>query len=85
MRFIPWWEIGTKDFWIFMPISPKKAIFYSKSKKKDGPIEKNNGDLVQLINFGQYLSCSDNVFSKQKSSLKRHLRLYTNELHAQNK
>ena len=85
LRFIPWWEIGTKDFWIFMPISPKKAIFYCKSKKKDGPIEKNNEDLVQLINFGQYLSCSDNVFSQQKSALERHLKLFANELIAQNK
>lgn len=63
LRFIPWWEIGEKDFWIFMPISPKKAIFYCKSKKKDGPVEKNNESLVQLFNFGQYLCCFDSVFS----------------------
>lgn len=81
LRFVPWWEIGEKDFWIFMPISPKKAIFYCKSKKIDGPID----SLVQLVNFGQYLSCSDNVFSQQKSTLERHLKLYMKELNVQNK
>ncbi len=85
LRFVPWWEIGKKDFWIFMPISPKKVIFYCKSKKKNGPIENNNNSLVQLANFGQYLSCSDNVFSQNKSALERHLKLYTNEINTQNK
>ena len=83
LRFVPWWEIGKKDFWIFMPISPKKAIFYCKSKKKDGPIERNNEDLVQLLNFGQYLSCSDAVFSRQKDILEKHLKLFANELRRQ--
>lgn len=80
LHFVPWWEIGKKDFWIFMPISPKKAIFYCKSKKKDGPIEKNNNDLVQLMNFGQYLCCTDGVFSHKKDILENHLKLYANEL-----
>ncbi|MBI3685641.1 DUF4238 domain-containing protein [Candidatus Azambacteria bacterium] len=83
LRFVPWWEIGEKDFWIFMPISPKKAIFYAKSKKKDGPIERDNESLVQLVNFGQYLSCSDAVFSRQKDVLERHIKLYANELKRQ--
>ena len=76
LRFVPWWEIGKKDFWIFMPISPKKAIFYCKSRKKDGPVEKNNSDLVQLMNFGQYLCCTDGVFSRKKDILENHLKLY---------
>ena len=80
LRFVPWWEIGKKDLWIFMPISPKKAIFYCKSRKKDGPIEKNNNDLVQLMNFGQYLCCTDGVFSHKKDILENHLKLYANEL-----
>lgn len=80
LHFVPWWEIGEKDFWIFMPISPKKAIFYCKSRKKGGPIEKNNNDLVQLMNFGQYLCCTDGVFSRKKDILENHLKLYANEL-----
>ena len=80
LNFVPWWEIGSKDFWIFMPISPRKAIFYCKSKRKDGPIEKENNDLVQLMNFGQYLSCSDNVFSGNRDILEKHVKLYKNEL-----
>ena len=83
LRFVPWWEIGEKNFWIFMPISPKKAIFYCKSKKKDGPIEKNNNDLVQLVNFGQYLSCVDAVFSRKRDILEKHLKIYAEELRRQ--
>ncbi len=86
LHFVPWWEIGKKDFWIFMPTSPQKAIFYSaKSKKKDGPIENNNHDLVQLLNFGQYLCCADNVFSHNINILSDHLKLYSKELHNLNK
>ncbi|MDA3840567.1 MAG: DUF4238 domain-containing protein [Patescibacteria group bacterium] len=86
LHFVPWWEIGKKDFWIFMPISPRKAIFYCcKSKKKDGPIENNNNDLVQLLNFGQYLCCTDNVFSRNINILESHLKLYSKELHNLNK
>lgn len=80
LRFVPWWEIGNKDFWIFMPISPKKAIFYAKLKKKDGSIERNNNDLVQLVNFGQYLTSTDNVFSRGKEVLENYLKLFANEL-----
>jgi len=83
LRFVPWWEIGQKDFWIFMPISPKKVIFYCKGKKKDGPIEKNNDSLVQLVNFGQYLSSTNAVFSNKKEILENHLKLYANELKQQ--
>jgi len=83
LHFVPWWEIGKKDFWIFMPISPRKAIFYCKSKKKDGPVENNNIDLVQLLNFGQYLCCSKNVFSRDENIIKKHLDLYSKELHSQ--
>lgn len=79
LPFVPWWEIEKKDFWIFMPISPKKAIFYCKSKKKDGLVEKNNEDLVQLLNFGQYL-CSNNVFARNAQIIEKHLNLYKNEL-----
>lgn len=85
LHFVPWWEIGKKDFWIFMPLSPKKAIFYCNSKKKDGPIENNNNDLVQLLNFGQYLCCTDGVFSRNISTLKNHLDLYSKELFNLNK
>jgi len=83
LKFVPWWEIGEKDFWIFMPISPRKGIFYCRPRKKDGPIERNNESLVQLMNFGQYLACSDNVFSCKKEILENHLKIYANELREQ--
>ena len=76
MCFVPWWEIGTQDFIIFMPISPKKAVFYCKSKKKDGLIEKNNEDLVRLLNFGQYAYCSGKVFSTNREIIEKHLKIY---------
>ncbi len=79
LPFVPWWEIGKKDFWIFMPISPKKAIFYCKSKRRNGPVEKDNTDIIQLLNFGQYF-CANNVFSRDAKIIERHLNLYKGEL-----
>jgi hypothetical protein len=80
LGFIPWWEIGEKDFWIFMPISPKKAVWYCKSKRKGGPVENENLDLVQLSNFGQYRHSTDMVFSRNQRILKNHLSMYDSEL-----
>lgn len=81
LRFPPWWEIGKKDFWIFMPISPKKAIFYCKSRKKDGPVENKNEDMVQLFNFGQYLCSSECVLGAKEEIINNHLSLYATEMH----
>ena len=83
LRFVPWWEIGKKDIWIFMPISPKKAVFYTNGKRKDGPVENDNTSLVELLNFGQYLCCSNEVFAKKEDVLTRHLQIYKSELRKQ--
>jgi len=80
LRFCPWWDIEKKNIWIFMPISPRKAVFYCKSKKKDGPIEKENEDLVRLFNFGQYFCSYGGVFSKNKNIIRSHLNKYMPEL-----
>lgn len=85
LEIVPWWEIGTKDFWIFIPISPKKGIFYTHQKKKDGPVENNNNDLVQLFNFGQYLNSSKKVFAQNKKTLESHIKLFESELRRQGK
>ena len=80
LHFVPWWEVGKKDFLIFMPISTKKAVFFCKSKRKDGPIENDNEDFVQMLNFGQYLCCSDNVFAQRKEIIEQHISFYKDEL-----
>lgn len=80
LPFLPWWEIGKKDFFIFMPISRNKAVFYCKSKKKDGPIENQNESLVQLFNYGQYLFCANKVFSQNQLILANQLKMYDSEL-----
>jgi hypothetical protein len=80
LDFVPWWEIGEKDFWIFMPISPKKAVWYCKRKRRDGAVEKMNHDLVQLFNFGQYRNSTKMVFSSNEQILKKHLNMYDSEL-----
>lgn len=80
LRFVPWWEIGQKDIWVFMPISPKKGIFYTKGRRRDGPVENENESLVQLFNFGQYLCCSDEVFSQNQDILNRHSQMFSKEL-----
>ncbi len=79
-RYPAWWEINKERLWIFMPISPYRCLLYCKSKKKDGRVENNNLDLVRLINFGQYLNATQWVFSNNKNLIKRHLRIYQNEL-----
>ena len=80
LRFVPWWEISNKDLWIIMPISPKKTVFYTKGRRKDGPVESSNEDLVQLFNFGQYLCCSNEVFAKSEEVINQHVKMYANEL-----
>ncbi|MEN6511780.1 MAG: DUF4238 domain-containing protein [Chloroherpetonaceae bacterium] len=80
LTLVPWWEIGKNDFLIFMPISRNKAIFYSKSKKKDGPIENQNESFVQLFNYGQYLLCTNKVFSQSQLILTNQLKMYDSEL-----
>ena len=80
LRFVPWWEIGKKDFWIFMPISPKKAIWFSKSKRKDGRVEKDAGFLVEGVNFAQYQNCTNMAFATNEQIIHRHLSMYSTEL-----
>ena len=80
IRYPAWWEIGKKDLWIFMPISPKRCIFYTKSKRKDSSVEKENIDLVQLVNFGQYLNANKSIFSNEKQIIFKHLKMYAAEL-----
>lgn len=80
LPFFPWWEANKRHLWIFMPISPNKAIFYSKSKKRDGRVEKDNMDLVTLFNYGQYAYSKEIVFARSEAILKRHLTMYRTEL-----
>ena len=80
LKYPAWWTINKESIWIFFPISPTRCIFYCKSKRKDSVVEKENNDLPQLVNFGQYLNASDSVFSKDESLLKAYLKLYAKEL-----
>ncbi len=80
LSFIPWWEIGKRDLMIFMPISRRKAVFYCNSKRKEGPIENTNKELVTLVNFGQYKGCSEEVYSQSQPMIQNHLNLFTPEL-----
>jgi len=84
LEIIPWWEIGQANFFILMPISRKKAIFYSKLKKKDGPVENKNKELIQLLNAGQYLFCTNKIFCQNQEILNNHLKMYDSELQANN-
>jgi hypothetical protein len=80
LRYPAWWTINKESIWVFFPISPTRCIFYCKSKRKDSVVEKENNDLPQLINFGQYLNASDSVFSQDENVPKVHLKLYAKEL-----
>ncbi len=70
---IPWWEVGTEKFIIFMPISPKKALIYTPVKQDDNfPTQ----SFIELLNFGQYVNCTEGVFSRKKSIIQKHTRYY---------
>lgn len=80
LRYPAWWEINKKEMWIFFPISPTRCILYTKSKRKGSVVENENTDLISLVNFGQYLNCTESVFSNQENILKDHVKIYANEL-----
>jgi hypothetical protein len=70
---VPWWEVGTGKFIIFMPISPKKALVYTPLKEDDNfPIQ----SFIELLNFGQYVNCTEEVFSRKESVIQKHLKYY---------
>lgn len=80
LQYPVWWNIDSDNLWIFMPISPTRCILLTKSKRKDSAIENQNTDLVQLVNFGQYLNATRSVFSNDENALKAHLKMYAKEL-----
>lgn len=80
LKFPAWWELGNKDTFIFLPISPNKCIFYSKYDTKPGFRELPDNPFIDLINFGIYANCSNSVFSNKKEILETHLKMYNKEL-----
>lgn len=80
LKYPAWWTINKESIWIFFTISPTRCVFYCKSKRKESVVERENNDLPQLVNFGQYLNSGDSVFSKDENVLKAHLKLYAKEL-----
>lgn len=80
LRYPAWWDINKKDLLIFMPISPLRCIFYSKSRRKDSRVERDNIDLVEMVNFGQYLNAHESVFSHDSKIIENHIKMYEAEL-----
>jgi hypothetical protein len=71
LEHIPWWEFKIEKFLIFMPISPKKAIIYTPIKDESN-IPKD--EFIEIINLGQYINCTEGVFSCNKMTLERQLK-----------
>ncbi len=70
---IPWWEVGTGKFIIFIPISPKKALVYTPLKEDDNfPVQ----SFIELLNLGQYANCTEEVFSRKESTIQEHIKYY---------
>ena len=80
IRYPAWWEINKREMWIFFPISPTRCVLYTKSKRKGSVIENENTDLIRLVNFGQYLNCTNSVFSNQNYVLEYQINIYAKEL-----
>lgn len=74
LEHIPWWEFKTKKFIIFMSLSPKKAIVYTPIKDETN-LPKDN--FIDITNYGQYLNCTEGVFSNKEEVLKRQLKQFT--------
>ncbi|MEK7641422.1 MAG: DUF4238 domain-containing protein [Patescibacteria group bacterium] len=85
LQYPAWWDIDKDDLWIMMPISPTRAIFFCRSKRKGGIIENENTSLVQIVNFGQYLNATKSVFSNDKKYLNVHIQMFRKELLSLNK
>ena len=80
LQYPAWWDIDKANLWILMPISPTRCIFFTKSKRKEIVVEKENTDLVQVVNFSQYLTAVDGIYSNNEDTLINHLKLFTKEL-----
>lgn len=80
LKYPAWWTVNKASVWIFFPISPTRCIFYCKSRRKGSVIENQNNDLPEIVNFGQYLNATESVFSKEETTLKNHLKMYSKEL-----
>jgi hypothetical protein len=79
-RYVDWWSKRNDDVWIFIPLSPKKCLYLTTMRRKEGPVEKEDNDIVGLVNFGQYLNSLNYVFGKDKSKMEEQIRLYKSEL-----
>jgi len=78
LPFVPWWEIGTRDFLIAMPISRNKAILYSRVGRK--PTETEQNSIAELINFAQYACARKEIYSNNEKTILAHLNKYKTEL-----
>lgn len=80
-RYFDWWTKRSDSVWIFLPLSPKKCLYLTTKRRKDGPVEKDEfGDLVGLINFGQYLTSLCYVYGRDKDKMLNQTKLYMKEL-----
>ncbi len=46
------WDLKSDSIIIFLPISPKRCIFFCNRIRRDSRIERENNDFVKLVNFG---------------------------------
>ena len=80
-RYFDWWTKKSDSVWIFLPLSPKKCLYLTTQKRKDGPVEKEEvSELVSLVNFGQYLTSLCYVYGKNESKMQEQVKLYMGEL-----
>jgi len=46
------WDLKNDSIMIFLPISPRRCIFFCNRIRKGGRIERENDDFVKLVNLG---------------------------------
>lgn len=79
-RYVDWWNKRNDRVWIFIPISPKKCLYLTTKRRKEGPVEIDNGDMATMVNFSQYLNALSYVYGKNKDLMEKHMKKFLPEL-----
>jgi len=67
MKWPTGWDLKSDSIMIFLPISPKRCIFFCNRIRKGERIERENDDFVKLVNSGLMFYAQKFLYSHTKS------------------
>ncbi len=71
LEFPAWWRVSDSNIFIFLPISPDKAIFLTNTPRRGGNYEDREHSLIELCNFGQFIGSDSKIYSNNKLFLEK--------------